>query len=62
MADTDNWSSQEGYICQGNVINFVELGTACVAGEPLGFGTPAENKIVMNLYSRRHQYRTRRRP
>lgn len=51
MADTDNWSSQEGYICQGNVINFVELGTAVVAGEPLGFGTPAANKIVMNLYT-----------
>lgn len=51
MAVIDQWDSQEGYISQGQVIGFVELGTACVAGEPLGFGTPAANKIVMNLYS-----------
>ena len=51
MVDTDNWDTQEGYICQGNVIGFVELGNTVVAGEPVGFGTPATNKVVMNLYS-----------
>lgn len=51
MATVDQWDSQEGYISQGQVIGFVELGTAAVAGEPLGFGTPAANKIVMDLYT-----------
>ena len=51
MADTDNWANQEGYICNGNIIGFCELGTAAVAGEPVGFGTAASNKIVVNLYS-----------
>ena len=51
MVGLDNWPAQEGYISQGSVIGFVELGTAVVAGEPLGFGTPASGKIVMNLYT-----------
>lgn len=48
MVDTDNWETQEGYICQGSVIGFVELGTVIVAGDILTWGTPAQNKIVMN--------------
>jgi len=51
MVDTDNWDSEEGYICNGAVINFVELSTAVVAGEPLAFGTAAANKIVMKKYA-----------
>lgn len=48
---TDNWAKEEGYICQGATIGFVELGTAAVAGECLTFGTSAANKIVMNIWS-----------
>ena len=48
---TDNWDSEEGYISQGNVIGFVELGTSVVAGEPLKWGTPAANVVVMSKYS-----------
>jgi len=51
MVDTDNWDTQEGYICQGNIINFVTLETAVVAGEPLTWGTPAANKVVMKLHA-----------
>lgn len=51
MAIVDNWDSQEGYICNGAVIDFVTLETACVAGEPLAFGTAASNKIVMKLHA-----------
>ena len=53
MATVDQWDSQEGaYISQGRVIGYVTLGTACVAGDILGFaGTPAANKIVMDLYT-----------
>jgi len=49
MAIVDNWDTEEGYICQGSIIDFVTLETACVAGEPLAFGTGASNKIVMKL-------------
>ena len=45
---TDMWDTQEGYICQGQILGFVELGTAVVAGEPLTWGTSAANKVVMN--------------
>lgn len=51
MVDTDNWETQEGYICQGAVIGFCELGAAVVAGEPVAFGTGAQNKIVMTAYA-----------
>jgi len=44
---TDMWDSEEGYICQGQTIGFVELGTAAVAGECMAWGTSAANKIVM---------------
>ena len=47
MATVDQWETQEGYICQGNVIGFVELGAPAVAGEALQWGTPAANKVVM---------------
>ena len=47
MATVDQWETQEGYICQGNVIGFVELGAAAVAGEALQWTTPVANKIVM---------------
>lgn len=47
MATVDQWETQEGYICQGNVIGFVELGAPLVAGEPLQWDTPVANKIVM---------------
>lgn len=51
MVITDNWDTQEGYISQGNVIGFVTLGVAVVAGEPLAWGTATANKVVMTLYS-----------
>ncbi len=51
MATVDNWDTEEGYITQGNIIGFVELETAVVAGEPLTWGTAAANKIVMKLYT-----------
>ena len=47
MVDTDNWETQEGYICDGSVIGFVELGSTVVAGEALQWGTSAPNKVVM---------------
>lgn len=45
---TDNWDSQEGYISQGSVIGYVELGTAIVAGDNLTWGTAAANKVVLS--------------
>ena len=51
MVIVDNWETQEGYISQGQVIGFCELGVAIVAGEPVAFGTGAQNKIVMTLYA-----------
>lgn len=51
MVDTDNWDTEEGYLCQGSVINFVTLETAVVAGDPLAWGTPLANKIVMKKYA-----------
>ena len=47
MVGLDNWETQEGYICQGNVIGFIELGTAVVAGEALQFDTPLAQKVIM---------------
>lgn len=54
MATVDQWDSQEGYISQGQVIGFVTLDTACVAGDILGFTAAAagqQNKICMSLYT-----------
>jgi len=45
---TDMWDTQEGYICQGQIIGFITLGTAVVAGDLLKWGTSAANKVVMN--------------
>jgi len=51
MAIVDNWGTQEGYLSQGQVIGFVELGTAIVAGDPLAWDTAAVNKVVMKKYA-----------
>lgn len=46
---TDMWDTQEGYICQGQILGFVELGTAVVAGDIVMWGTAAANKVVMSV-------------
>lgn len=51
MANVDYWDTQEGYICQGTDIGFCTLGTACVAGECVTFGTSAANQIVVNQWA-----------
>lgn len=45
---TDNWDTQEGYICQGQILGFVTLGSAIVAGDVLTWGTNAANQVVMS--------------
>lgn len=45
------WDKEEGYICQGSVIGFCELGSAVVAGECVMFGTSAANKVVVNIWT-----------
>ena len=51
MATVDQWDNEEGYICQGSVIGFVTLETAVCAGDPLAWGTPAANRVVMKMYT-----------
>jgi hypothetical protein len=46
---TDFWDTQEGYICEGQILGFVTLGTAAVAGDVVTFGTVAANAVVMDL-------------
>jgi len=51
MTQVDNWDQEEGYVSAGLQIAFCELGATVVAGDLVGFGSAAANKVVMTLWS-----------